>query len=122
VITWDPFRRSFTHRDHRLTGQSAIDAIFPLARNHLAYPEHLIEGLEIHRVNEVLLAGSAEPDHYVDVTDYFETKIKSLKQHKSQIGQGPIKELKKRLRERMRETAKDQEFEMAEAFRRISWG
>ena len=31
VITWDPFRRSFTHRDHRLTGQSTIDALYPLA-------------------------------------------------------------------------------------------
>ena len=28
VITWDPFRSSFTHRDHRLTGQAALDAIF----------------------------------------------------------------------------------------------
>jgi len=120
VITWDPFRRTFTHRDHRLTGQSALDAIFPLARNHLAYPEHLIEGLAIHRVQEVLLAGTADPDYYVDVTPYFETKIKALRRHKSQIA-WPVRELKKRLRERMRETAKDQGFELAEAFRRITW-
>jgi LmbE family N-acetylglucosaminyl deacetylase len=122
VITWDPFRRTFTHRDHRLTGQSALDAIYPLARNPLGYAEHFLEGLDVHRVNEVWLAGSADPDHYVDVTDHFETKIKSLRQHKSQIGQAPLRELKKRLRERMRETAKEQEFELGEAFRRLSWG
>lgn len=122
VITWDPFRRTFTHRDHRLTGQSALDAIYPLARNPLGYAEHFLEGLDVHRVNEVWLAGTAEPDYWVDVTDHFETKIKSLRAHKSQIGQAPLRELKKRLRERMRETAKDQEFELGEAFRRIVWG
>jgi LmbE family N-acetylglucosaminyl deacetylase len=118
VITWDPYRRSFTHRDHRLTGQSAIDAIYPLARNPLGYAEHFLEGLEVHRVNEVWLAGTAEADHYVDVTEHFETKIQALRKHKSQIGGAPVRMLRKRLRERMKETAKDQEFELAEAFRR----
>ena len=44
VVTWNPFRTAFTHRDHRLTGQSALDALFPLARNPLGFPEHLDEG------------------------------------------------------------------------------
>lgn len=122
VITWDPFRTSFTHRDHRLTGQSAIDAIYPLARNPQGYAEHFLEGLDVHRVNEVWLAGTAEADYWVDVTDHFETKIQALKKHKSQIGSAPIRMLRKRLRDRLREVAKDQEFEMAEAFRRIVWG
>jgi len=122
VITWDPFRRTFTHRDHRLTGQSAIDAIYPLARNPLGYAEHFLEGLEVHRVNEVWLAGTADPDYWVDVTDHFETKIQALRKHKSQIGGAPVRMLRKRLRERMKETAKDQEFELAEAFRRLSLG
>ena len=69
VVTWDPFRRGFNHRDHRLTGQAALDAIYPLARNPLGYPEHLEEGLEVHRVNEVLLAGSDQADHWVDVSE-----------------------------------------------------
>ena len=38
VITWNPFRTTFTHRDHRLTGQAAVDAVFPLARDPLAFP------------------------------------------------------------------------------------
>jgi LmbE family N-acetylglucosaminyl deacetylase len=121
VITWDPFRRTFTHRDHRLTGQSAIDAIYPLARNPMGYAEHFLEGLDVHRVNEVWLAGSSEPDHYVDVTDYFDVRIQALRKHKSQIGGAPVRGLRKRLRERLRAVAKDQEFELAEAFRRITW-
>jgi LmbE family N-acetylglucosaminyl deacetylase len=121
LITWDPFRNSFTHRDHRLTGQSAIDAIYPLARNPMGYAEHFLEGLEVHRVNEVWLAGSSSPDHYVDVTDYFETRIQALRKHKSQIGGAPLRAIRKRLRDRLREVAKEQEFELGEAFRRITW-
>ena len=122
VITWDPYRTSFTHRDHRLTGQSTMDALYPLARNPLGYPEHLLEGLGVHRVNEVWLAGSPDPDHYVDVTDQFEIRIKALRKHKSQIGGAPIAGLRKRLRDRLKEVAKEQEFELGEAFRRIVWG
>jgi LmbE family N-acetylglucosaminyl deacetylase len=122
VITWDPFRKTFTHRDHRLTGQSAIDAIYPLARNPMGYAEHFLEGLDVHRVNEVWLAGSSEPDHYVDVTDHFEVRIRALRKHKSQIGSAPIRGLRKRLRDRLRDVAKDHPFELGEAFRRITWG
>jgi LmbE family N-acetylglucosaminyl deacetylase len=123
VITWNPFRASFTHRDHRLTGQSTVDAVFPLARDPLAYPEHQIDGLEPHRVMELLLAGAEEPDHWIEITeDAFKKKIDALKKHKSQIGGAPIKEIRKRVKARMKEAAKDQEFEMVESFRRMAWG
>ncbi len=45
VIAWNPYRTSFTHRDHRLTGQAAVVAVFPLARDPLAYPPHQLVGL-----------------------------------------------------------------------------
>jgi len=122
VVTWDPFRRGFNHRDHRLTGQAAVDAIYPLARNPLGYPEHLEEGLEVHRVNEVLLAGTDQPDYYVDVSKFLGKKIEALREHKSQIGEAPPKELQKRLRARMAEVGKEPGYKLAEAFRRISWG
>jgi LmbE family N-acetylglucosaminyl deacetylase len=123
VITWNPFRTSFTHRDHRLTGQSAVDAVFPLSRDPLAYPEHIEEGLQAHRVMELLLAGAENPDHWVEVPEEaFKTKIAALKKHKSQIGQAPIKELRKRLKQRMADAGKDQGFAMAESFRRMAWG
>jgi len=122
VVTWDPFRRGFNHRDHRLTGQAALDAVYPLARNPLGYPEHLEEGLEVHRVNEVLLAGTDQPDHYVDVSKFLGKKIEALREHKSQIGDAPTKGLQKRLRARMAEVGKEPGYKLAEAFRRISWG
>ena len=122
VITWNPFRTTFTHRDHRLTGQSAVDAVFPLSRDPLAYPEHLEEGLESHRVMELLLAGAENPDHWVEIPESaFKTKIAALKKHKSQIGGGPIAEMRKRLKARMAESGKDHGYKLAESFRRIAW-
>lgn len=121
VITWNPFRSSFTHRDHRLTGQAAVDAVFPLARDPLAYPEHIEEGLKAHRVMELLLAGD-NPDHWVDVPEEaFRVKIAALKKHRSQIGSAPIRELSRRLRDRMSEAGKEKGYALAEGFRRMSW-
>jgi LmbE family N-acetylglucosaminyl deacetylase len=122
VVTWNPYRTSFTHRDHRLTGQAAIDAVYPLARNYLGYPEHLEEGLAPHRVSEVLLAGSEQPDYYVDVSDFLNKKIEALKKHKSQLGGVSIRELRKRVRARMAETGRQAGYKLAEGFRRIVWG
>jgi LmbE family N-acetylglucosaminyl deacetylase len=76
----------------------------------------------VHRCNEVWLAGSAEPDHFVDVTLYFDIRIQALRKHKSQIGSAPLGGLRKRLRERLKEVAKEQEFELGESFKRIVWG
>ena len=53
VVTADPYRRYLWHRDHRITGQVVLDAVFPYARDHLAYPELLDEGLQSHKVSEV---------------------------------------------------------------------
>jgi LmbE family N-acetylglucosaminyl deacetylase len=122
VITWNPYRSSFTHRDHRLTGQSVVDAVFPLARDPLAYPEHQLDGLEPHRVMELLLAGHEEPDHWIEIPeDAFKRKIDALKKHRSQLGQAPIREIRRRVKERMAEAAKDQDFKLAESFRRMAW-
>ncbi len=121
LVTWDPFRRSFNHRDHRLTGRAALDASYPLARSRLAYPEHLEEGLEPHRVKEALLAGSEQPDYYVDVSDYFTKRMQAIRQHKSQVGRTPVREFRKRLRERLAAVGKEPGYKLAEAFRRIEW-
>jgi len=53
VVSADPYRRYIWHRDHRITGQVVLDAVFPYARDHLAYPDLLAEGLLPHKVKEV---------------------------------------------------------------------
>jgi LmbE family N-acetylglucosaminyl deacetylase len=86
VVTWDGFRGSFNHRDHRNVGIATMDAVYPIVRDRLFYQQHEYDGLASHQVNEVLLAGAADPDYTVDVTDHWETKVDAILCHVSQVG------------------------------------
>jgi LmbE family N-acetylglucosaminyl deacetylase len=86
VITWEAFRGSFNHRDHRTVGLVTADAIYPLVRDRLFYPAHEEDGLPPHEVNDVLLAGSDSPDYVVDITAHWPTKVEAILAHTSQIG------------------------------------
>ena len=118
VITSDPYRRYLWHRDHRITGTVTLDAIFPYARDHLSYPEHIAEGLAPHRVKEVYLWGAEEPDTYIDITETFDIKMAALNCHASQVGQY-MEILGQRVRERAEKMGQKEGFPLAEAFRRI---
>jgi LmbE family N-acetylglucosaminyl deacetylase len=90
IITLDPTRyfyqgMSINHADHRAAGEVAIDAVFPAARNRMYHPELLDDGLEPHAVKEVYLAGTVQPNRWVDITDVLETKLKAIRCHTSQI-------------------------------------
>jgi LmbE family N-acetylglucosaminyl deacetylase len=86
VITWDGFRGSFNHRDHRNVGIATMDAVYPIVRDRLFYQHHEDDGLDSHQVNEVLLAGAADPNYTVDVTEHWEKKVDAILCHTSQIG------------------------------------
>ena len=117
VITWDGFRGTFNHRDHRNVGVATMDAIYPIVRDRLFYQHHEEEGLGSHQVNEVLLAGAAEPDYSVDITDHWERKVDAILCHTSQVG-GRTREdfMKQRAEQEQREPGKPIE----ERFRRWS--
>jgi len=117
IVTADPYRRYTWHRDHRITGQVVLDAVFPYARDVLSYPDLLEQGLQPHKVKEVLLWGSEDINHYSDISDTFKTKVAALRCHKSQVDKFP--DLEKRLRERCRQLAKAKKYELAEVFHRI---
>ncbi len=86
VFCTDPFRTTFyMHRDHRISGQVTLDAVFPYARDFLHYNEHIQEGLETHKVADVLMWGTERPDTFIDITDTIEQKITALKKHASQV-------------------------------------
>ena len=123
VVTSDPYRRYIWHRDHRITGQVALDAVFPCARDHLAYPDLLKEGLQPHKVSEMLFWGSEEINYISDITETFLLKIAALRCHKSQIEHLDSPHWLDRLKKRYRANAEGQDFELAEAFHReeISW-
>lgn len=117
IVTHDAFRPYALHPDHRAVGMAAHDAVYPTARDHLYFPDHLASGLEPHKTAEIWYFGTDSPDIYVDITDTFDDKINALRAHVTQVGEA--KELADRLRGFSAETAKDQDFELAEAFKII---
>jgi LmbE family N-acetylglucosaminyl deacetylase len=92
LVTCDPTNlyvreTLLNHPDHRAAGQAVLDAVFPAARDHLNFVElWRDENLEPHIVREVWVASPKEPTVTLDVTEYWETKLQALFEHKSQIG------------------------------------
>ena len=119
VVTADPYRRYFWHRDHRITGQVVLDAVFPYARDHLAFPELLMEGLQPHKVKEMLFWASDDPNYCSDVTDVFDLKMEALLCHETQVGKIPRDLLETWLKDRCKEMAEGKDIELAEAFHRV---
>jgi LmbE family N-acetylglucosaminyl deacetylase len=119
VVTTDPYRRYIWHRDHRITGQVVLDAVFPCARNHLAFPDLLEDGLEPHTVKEILFWGAEDINYRSDISDTFELKVAALRCHKSQIEQPNSPDWIEWLRRVNRKMAEGESFELAEAFHRV---
>lgn len=122
VICFDPTRLLvgdgyINHPDHRAVGQAALDAVMPAAAMPLVFAELGKEGLEPHRVKEVLIASGPEPDTWVDISDTIELKLEALRQHVSQFpdGWGPVE----RTRERAAQIGAQVGVPYAEVFRRI---
>jgi len=118
VVTLDPYRRYIWHRDHRIAGQVVLDAVYPYARDHLAYPDMLAEGLEPHKVKEMYFTASEDVNYRSDITETFDLKIQALACHESQVGDR-IPELREGLLHRAEDMAEGQGFKLAEAFHYI---
>ncbi len=105
-----------SHRDHRTVGGVALDCVYPLARDHMAFPELLPE-LEPHKVREVYVMQWESPQLVVDISDVFDLKLKALACHQSQFADFVAVEA--RVRERSAELGKPQGYAYAEAFDHI---
>ncbi|MDJ0624327.1 MAG: PIG-L deacetylase family protein [Desulfocapsaceae bacterium] len=119
VASSDPYRRYVWHRDHRIVGQVVLDAAFPYARDHLAYPEMLSEGYEPHKIKELLFFGAENVNHHVDITQTFPQKLAALQCHESQVKEFNIDNLESWLKKRCQKMAENSDFELAEAFHRV---
>jgi LmbE family N-acetylglucosaminyl deacetylase len=73
------------HTDHRAAGMAAVDAVYPAARNPMAFPWLVREGLALHRVKRVYLFWPNNPTVRIDVSDTIGRKIAALRAHASQI-------------------------------------
>ena len=121
VVTVDPYRRYLDHRDHRITARVTLDAIFPYAGDIHSYPDLLEQGLQPHRVKEVLFCGTGDPNYYINITDTIDVKIAALRCHKSQVGDRP--EIDEWMRRWAKMSAEGQDYELGEAFHReeVRW-
>jgi LmbE family N-acetylglucosaminyl deacetylase len=85
---WD--RLFASHPDHMAAGEAAIQAVYPDARNQFAFEDLLKEEkLEPHRIREVWVMAAPQSNHFVDITETMDLKIKALKAHASQTGHNP---------------------------------
>jgi len=95
VITTDPVTMYYpewgmiNHTDHRAAGQATLDAVYPLARDRLTFPELAEEGLTPHNVKTVLLTAFSEQNFFVDVTAVIDKKMAAVSAHASQLTQHP---------------------------------
>ena len=90
VITQTPVRNLdriyAAHPDHLATGEAAVSAVYPDARNPHSFPELLAEGHEPHPVPRVWLMAGNEHNLHVDITASVDRKIDALLAHDSQNG------------------------------------
>jgi LmbE family N-acetylglucosaminyl deacetylase len=119
VATSDPYLRYIWHRDHRIAGQVVLDAVFPYARDLHAYPDLLLDGLQPHKVKEVLLWAADDVNYLSDISETFDLKMAALLCHKSQVGHFSPRDLEEGLKEQHIKLAKGQTFKLAEAFHRV---
>lgn len=119
VVTMDPYRKYIWHRDHRITGQAALDAVFPFVRDPLAFPDLMARGIEPHKVEEIWFFGTEDINHPLDITDTFSKKMSALYCHKSQMDTMGRDKVEKWVKQRCREMAEGTPFEYAEGFHRV---
>lgn len=119
VITLDPYRRYLWHRDHRIVGQVVMDAVFPFARDHMAYPDLLEKGLEPHKVAQILFFGTEDINYYSDIKPTFDQKLEALRCHASQVRDIGNGDLRTWLQNRCRLLAKGSDYDLAEAFHKV---
>ena len=124
VFAHDPYRiKGFQHRDHRMVGIVTTDAVYPFARDHLHFPDHIVsDGLEPHKVRELWYWGADDPDVIVDVTASIDKQVAALIRHESQmpgfnVGQGET--IGDRVKKGAAERARGYGFKHAAAFRRL---
>jgi LmbE family N-acetylglucosaminyl deacetylase len=123
VLTFDPtilFHADgyVQHTDHRAAAMAAVDAVYPAARNPMAFPHLAREGLEAHAVGRLILFWTEQPNAWVDVSATLDRKVAALREHRSQIKEPET--LEARIRDWAAEAGKARGVMGAETFRIIA--
>src|SRR2546422_6579739 len=87
VIAMNPNRTynlGSSHRDHRITAGVALDCVYPLARDHLSFPE-LMPEFEPHKVLEIHLMQWRTPTRSWASTDVWALSSRPLAANASRL-------------------------------------
>lgn len=107
----------FNHRDHRVTGWVALDAVAPAA----GLPHYYPNAGPAHRVSTVLLSGTLEPDVWVDISATVDLKGGAVACHRSQFPDG-LEWAAATVRTGAQEAGRQVGVPFAEGFRRLRLG
>ena len=80
-----PRDEGVNHTDHRAAGYAAVDAVYPAARNPMAFPGLARSGLAAHRVRRLYMFWTHKATVWVDITATVGRKLDALRCHESQI-------------------------------------
>ena len=75
------------HRDHRKVGEAVIDSAYPFSRDRSFFPEQAKEGIEPHKVTDIIFTDEKESNFDFDYTENVEIKKQALRLHKSQFNE-----------------------------------
>lgn len=124
VVTLDPTmiysekHGIINHSDHRAVGQATLDAIYPLARDHLSFPDLFTdEKLEPFKVAHALLIHLDKHDCLIDVSGTFDLKLAALQCHVSQFTD--MNKVGEQVRDIATTLGQEAECEYAESFVRL---
>lgn len=105
------------HRDHREVGWAVLDA----AAHEAGLPHYWPDCGPAHQPDELWLAGTLDPDTWVDISATLETKTSALMCHESQLEE-PGEWLRRVVERRAEEDGKAAGVAYAEGFRRLLLG
>ena len=123
VICPEPYRKNLAwHRDHRITGQVTLDAVFPCARDHLHFEElWRDEGLEPHKTATVFFWGTETPNTHVAIDTAMDAKSRAVKAARTRLDGHSDAEVDEFIRQQGREGVGDSGGNYGEAFRKITF-
>ncbi len=123
VICPEPYRKNLAwHRDHRITGQVTLDAVFPCARDHLHFEElWRDEGLDPHKTGTVLFWGTETPNTYISIDSVLDAKTRAVKAARTRLAGHSDEEVDEFILQHGREEVGESGGNYGEAFRKITF-
>jgi LmbE family N-acetylglucosaminyl deacetylase len=117
VATCDPYHRVYlSNRDHRVLGRVVLDNVWPEAQAANSFPDLIKQGYQVHKVKEIWLWQSDQPNLFKDITATFELKKKALKCHATQRNAPENPGFDDQVIERALAAARGQDYKYGEAF------